>query len=148
MDYEKIINELLERVSKLEEQVNGNKINITSNEKDKTKYLFNGSIYSKSRLVLAVIQKYVKDNRDIDMNKLSNIFDYTLIGKSNFGVVKPVNDAKKINGYPKRYYTKDDEVIHTFDGNMYVCTQWTIDTIKRFIARAIDLGFEIKSLDK
>ena len=147
MDYEKIINELLERVSKLEEQINGNKVKVNSNEKDKTKYLFNGSIYTKSRLVLAVIQKYVEDNPNIDMDKLYNIFDYTLIGKSSFGVVKPVNDAKKINGYQKRYYTKEDEIIHTFDGDMYVCTQWTIDTIKRFIARVRDLGFEIKSLD-
>lgn len=148
MDYEKIINELLERVSKLEEQVNGKKVNNDSNEKDKTKYLFNGSIYSKSRLVLVLIKKYVEDNPNIDMKGLSNIFDYTLIGKSNFGVVKPVNDAKMLKDYQKRFYTKEEEIIHLIDGDMYVCTQWTIDTIKRFIARAIDLGFEIKSLDK
>lgn len=118
-------------------------------KKDKTKYLFNGKMYPKNRLVLAVVKKYMSEHPNTTMNQLKNIFSYEIIGNFSYGVVKPVEEAKKwINNYELRYFTEPDEIIHTADGEMYCCTQWTIDSIKRFIERTEQLGFEIEPIER
>ena len=75
MNYDRVILELLDRVSALEEIVAELKTNTTAkdnvlldkvddsasvfNGRDTTKYIFDGKRYGKNRLVLAVVQKYV-----------------------------------------------------------------------------------------
>ena len=76
MNYDRIILELLDRVSALEDEVKKlkeertsaaqeitpeeNEPVVSSSGRDTTKYMLDGKRYAKNRLVLAVVQKYME----------------------------------------------------------------------------------------
>jgi len=75
MNYDRLILELMERVSVLEDEVGELKKKVTEQEpedetysngstdsagRDTTKYILDGRKYGKNRLVLAVVKKYMK----------------------------------------------------------------------------------------
>ena len=83
MNYDRVILELLDRVSALEEKIEQIQAFIktdgvlpnekilwdktvenpaVANSRDTTKYIFEGKRYGKNRMVLAVVQKYVQMN--------------------------------------------------------------------------------------
>lgn len=159
MNNERIILEMLDRIKILEEEIEKLKNNLISNSKavnykngsemykqsigtkDSTKYIFNGVRYGKNRLVLNIVKEYFKRNPDLTVLELENIFDYSLQGNRNYGVLKRKEDALKIRDYRKRFFA--DEEIKVKDGTILVCTQWGIDNINNFIARAEQLNFSI-----
>lgn len=163
MNNERIILEMLDRIKVLEEEVkylitnsnssdylknprvNTSNIRRTSGIKDSTKYIFNGARYCKSRLVLAVVKEYVKQNPNITSYELERIFDYTLQGNKNHGVIKRKEDAIKNWDYEKRFFV--DEEIKLKDGIILVSTQWGIPNINNFISRAEQLNFNIKKIN-
>jgi hypothetical protein len=111
---------------------------------DKTKYRFNGSIYGKSRLVHAIVKKYISSNSEITISELDNIFPKELQG--NFGVFTTLDKA--INIYSrykyKRHFINDDEVINVNGIDIAICSQWGIDNIKNIIKVARDkLNYKI-----
>ena len=112
--------------------------------RDKTKYLFEGNVYLKNRLVLAVVQAYVRDNPDITSLDLKAAFDKSLQG--SIGVVENKEVAMRRNEYYVRFFTKPDEVIHVVDCEMYVCSQWGILNIPNFLKRASQLGYIIEEI--
>ena len=164
MNYDRIILELLERVSVLEEKVGNlkkseNEERIASNVtfentdlsnqykhnggKDNTKFILDGKRYGKNRLVLAVVKKYITMHPDTTAQELLNVFDKSLQG--TFGVVQIFNDVKNnYSDYKKRFFTADDDIVKTKTQPCAVCTQWGITNIKNILARAEELGIKIK----
>lgn len=167
MDYSNIILEMLDRIKKLELEVENLKKTQSSNDgvaeknvaeqqskveyysfaggkRDTTRYLYEGYIYSKNRLVLAIVKAYVAKNNSITRQQLKQVFDKSLQG--SIGVVENVEIAKLRPDYQVRFFAKPDEIVRVSDGEMFVCTQWGIGNILNFIKRAEQLGFEIEPI--
>lgn len=154
MDIEQEINNLKNRIKVLEQLLNVNvatnkefnkdcKVDHNSN-RDKTKYIFNGKVLPKNRLVLNIIKEYTKHNNPTLMD-LQKVFDKTLQGSRM--VVESLEKVKKISDYQKRYFCNDDDILTLKDGkNVCVCTQWGIFNIKKFILVARNLGFVIDEI--
>lgn len=155
MNYDRIILELIDRVSKLEEEVEilkkspatETENDDTQNEafssgRDTTKYFLDGKKYGKNRLVLAIVKKYVELNPDVEETDLLNTFDKSLQG--SLGVVRDLNEARlNCKDYKVRYFTQPDEQIKTATRTMVVCSQWGVGNIGNIIARAKQLGIEV-----
>ena len=155
MNYDRIIIELLDRVSRLEERISEleKTINVNNNTvgllvkddalktRDKTKYLFEGRICLKNRLVYEVVKKFILDNPNISFNELNDVFYDKLQG--SFGVVRiksTIDEQKKI-----RYFYKDEDTLKLADETLVVVSnQWGKENIKPFIVLAKSLGYEIK----
>ena len=165
MDYQEIILDLMNRVIKLEKEVEilksskeiksdaivinqSERINAVVNKsesgRDKTRYMFKGNVYLKNKLVLAVVTDYVKEHPNITINELKEVFNKSLQG--SIGVVESEMIARLRKDYEVRFFAKDYEILHLIDGNAYVCTQWGILNIPNFIARARQLGYEIEEI--
>ena len=112
--------------------------------RDSTKYILDGVLYKKNRLVLAVVQKYVQDRRgNITCDDLKAVFPKYLQG--SLGVVERKEIAcQRGVDYERRYFTESQEVIKLLDGEMYVCSQWGICNLPQFLNRAEQLGFDIR----
>jgi hypothetical protein len=111
---------------KVREQSNEQRsIQIATKKTDYTRYLFDGNIYNKRRLVLAVISKYAKDNPSFTSDEIEKSFSFQL-------AVSLKREVK----FDKLYFMKPDEMITTVDGEeLVVYNQWTIDSITKFIDR-------------
>lgn len=163
MEYQELILDMLNRIVKLEKEVENLKKekhayvkdlecsvtqNITieerSQQRDKTRYMYNGNVYLKNKLVLAIVKDYVLKNQAIKCNELKMIFDKSLQG--SIGVVEYENVAKSRKDYQVRFFAKEDEILRLVDGNMLVCSQWGILNIPNFIKRAEQLGYEIQQI--
>ena len=112
MEYNELILDMLNRIVKLEKEVELLKNEKTSSEvipketfveerpvqRDKTRYMFNGNVYLKNKLVLAVVKEYISNNQKITCNELKTIFDKSLQG--SIGVVEHENIAatKRLSG--------------------------------------------------
>lgn len=172
MDNASIILEMLSRIQKLEKQVEELKLifknqqenhavdttnhsvpamlltaNSISNgkpkQRDTTKYLFNGAVYAKNRLVLAVVKDYTEKNQ-VSFKELSEVFHPSLQG--SIGVVEKVETAKKRQDYQARFFTAESETLILTDVNAYVCNQWGILNIPRFLSRVKELGYYIQEI--
>ena len=111
--------------------------------RDKTKYMFEGKVLPKNRLVLAVIKKYVAEN-DVTFEELCGVFDRSLQG--SLGVVELLQNAQKVADGPKRYFMKNEDVLILNGQKVVVCTQWGIFNIVKFIKRAEALNYIIDSI--
>ena len=161
MEYNELILDMLNRIVKLEKEVEILKskentseivvpVNIDTEDKpqqrDKTRYMFNGNIYLKNRLVWAVIKEFIVQNPNITCGELKAAFNKSLQG--SIGVVEYETIAKKRGDYRIRFFDKEDEILLLSDGNMLVCSQWGISNLPNFIKRAEHLGFEIEPVEK
>ena len=165
MDYQEIILDLMNRVIKLEKEVEilksakeiksdtivinqSERINAVVNKsetgRDKTRYMFKGNVYLKNKLVLAIVTDYVNKHPNITINELKEVLNKSLQG--SIGVVESEMNARLRKDYEVRFFAKDYEILHLIDGNAYVCTQWGILNIPNFIARARQLGYEIEEI--
>ena len=158
MEYNELILDMLNRIVKLEKEVELLKKEKISSEvisketfieerpvqRDKTRYMFNGNVYLKNKLVLAVLKDYVSKNQNITCNELKTDFDKSLQG--SIGVVEYEYIAKQRKDYQVRFFAKEEEILRLVDGNMIVCSQWGILNISNFIKRAEQLGYEIEQI--
>lgn len=112
---------------------------------DYSQYCFEGKIYGKGRLVLAVVKAYVRDNPYITYTELENVFYKKLQG--SHGVISIPNSARnRVQDPEKRYYT--DDPIYLKDMPIWVCSQWGIGNINNFIDKAKFLGYKIDLIGK
>ncbi len=163
MNYDRIILELIDRVSTLEDEVEFLKTKIsedydqqksngdateTSTEtggRDTTKYMFDGKKYGKNRLVLAIVKKYMEQFPSTSADELIGIFDKSLQG--SLGVIRKLNEVKKnCSDYKTRFFVLPNEVIHTSTDDCAVCTQWGIGNIGNMITLAKQLGFQVTTI--
>ena len=158
MEYNELILDMLNRIVKLEKEVELLKKEKTTSEvlpeetfieerptqRDKTRYMFNGNVYLKNKLVLAVVKDYVSKNQTLTCNELKTVFDKSLQG--SIGVVEYESIAKQRKDYQVRFFEKEDEILRLLDGNMLVCSQWGILNISNFIKRAEQLGYGVEQI--
>lgn len=158
MEYNELILDMLNRIVKLEKEVELLKKEKTSSEmlsnetlvegrpvqRDKTRYMFNGNVYLKNKLVLAVVRDYISKNQALTCNELKTIFDKSLQG--SIGVVEYEHIAKQRKDYQVRFFAKEDEILQLIDGNMLLCSQWGVLNISNFIKRAEQLGYKIEQI--
>lgn len=146
MDYELEILSLKKRIEELEKLIlktpTQPSTENTSN-RDKTKYMFEGKVFPKNRLVLAIIKKYVLQNNP-SYNQLCEVFDKSLQG--SLGVVELYDNAIKTSDAKKRYFLNDADVLTLNNIKVVVCTQWGIFNIVKFVKRAQSLGFNIETI--
>lgn len=141
---------LLEEIAKM---TNNYVINECNQIKDFSMYEFNGAVYNKRDLVLAVVKKYVRDNCIDDFNKLKSIFPNELrnassTGKGVVSLESEVNDKDKGIGENshKRFFVEDPIVLKNGDV-VLVCTEWGRDNIDKFIKHVEEkLNYTIKKL--
>ena len=100
-------------------------------------------VYSKNRLVLAIVKDYTQNNR-VSFKELSEAFHPSLQG--SIGVVEKVETAPKRQDYQVRFFTAEDDILCLTDSNAYVCNQWGILNIPRFLSRAKELGYHIQEI--
>jgi hypothetical protein len=164
MNYDRVILELLDRISVLEEKVDslqvgavseqkrpdkssnsasGNSVPMKPKGKDTSRYSFQGNTYGKGRLVLAVVQAYFNENPSISATELVLTFNRAIQG--SLGVVRELSDLKRTcPDYQRRFFAYEDEIIHTPTGDCAVCSQWGKPNINGFIDRASELGYTIE----
>lgn len=110
-------------------------------DRDYTKYRFEGKLYNKRKLVLAVIQHWIKKNQPKTFEDLINDIPHQLRQKKgnlfrDYEIIK----EKKLED---RYFTADEELIN-LDSKVYaISNQWGIDNIVKFIQHFKEKGIEI-----
>lgn len=155
MNYDRVIVELLDRIARLEEKVDTLEKSMAGKDvsaaapiveedgpktRDKTKYVIDGRTCLKNRLVLEVVNKYVREHSGIAFEELQKVFFDKLQG--SFGVVRKRNDVEEQKQI--RYFCKKNDVITLDDGTeVVVSNQWGKDNIKSFIVFAKSLGYKI-----
>jgi len=147
MNYEVEILNLKKRIEELERIVLNKPAAVVndpqSSGRDKTKYMFEGKVYAKNRLVLAIIKKYIEQN-NTNYENLAKVFDKSLQG--SLGVIELYDNAVKVSDAKKRYFLKDEDIITLQGVKIVVCTQWGIFNIVKFIKQAQSLGFNIETI--
>ena len=118
-------------------------------QRDTTKFSFEGKIYSKTPLALAVVTRYINDHNGVTLSELHDIFELSCFVKrgKRKNYIDLLDDAMEIvqrTGH-KRHYI--DSPITLADGTQIaVSNQWTIDWIQEFIVLARKLGYIIKAV--
>jgi len=112
---------------------------------DHSKYIFNGQLYKKGKLVHAVIEDYVRKNPKKIYSNLKKDFLDGIQGKHGvFTTQKNALDIfEKEKRKYKRYYFKPTELIYLKDEVIATCNQWNFHNILIFIENANRLGLEI-----
>jgi hypothetical protein len=112
--------------------------------RDLTKYEFQGEIYSKAKLVHAVVKQYVMDNPLTTFDELEMLFPPELQAYS-FPVFMEWDEAYErfSDKTPKRFYLDEKMRIELVEGGIAVCTQWGVENIHNFINKAKSLNYEI-----
>lgn len=90
--------------------------------RDTSKLKFNGELYGKGRLVLAVVKKYMLDNPKTTFTKLKEVFADEL--QPRYGMIQEVSKAKKISADRDRYFLKPEDLIKVGDKKVAVCNQF------------------------
>lgn len=118
---------------------------VSSNNRDFTKYSFNGNIYAKNRLVLAVIKDFVRKNPKLNFEDLANDFPKQLQG--THGVFARIDKANEVNNKSgDRYFTKSEDLVELQDDTIAVCTQWGSGNLHRFLEQCNQKGIEINAI--
>lgn len=113
---------------------------LKSDGRDTSKLKFNGELYGKGRLVLAVVKKYVEDNPRTTITKLKEIFPDEL--NKRYGCIQTVEKARKISVDRERFFLKAEDLIKVGDKKIAVCNQFGSHNLPLKHFRA--LGFTIK----
>ncbi|STY99958.1 Uncharacterised protein [Moraxella lacunata] len=111
------------------------------NNKDFSKYQFNGGIFGKGRLVLAVVSDYCKNNPNIDIVHLQDTFPKELQSRLETAIL--YSDLENNSKFAERYF-KDDVITLNNASKIIVCNQWGVGNIDRFIDCATKLGYKIE----
>lgn len=119
-------------------------VKATERTRDKTRYMFNEKILLKNRLVYEVVRDYVGKNPKMTVADLKRIFPKELQG--SLGVVEYACIADKRTDCRVRFFADEGEELRLADGNAYVCSQWGIVNIPKFIERAALLGYKIEQI--
>lgn len=113
--------------------------NTNCSSRDYTKYLFNGKLYGKGKLVHAVMAEYVRLHPDSYANLEWKVAEANVCNPS---LICPISSMAKKNHI--RYYTKEQYLLTSSDNIKFaVCHEWGKMNIGPFIAWARKQGFEI-----
>lgn len=101
------------------------------NRKDRSKYIFEGKMYSKPKFVWAIVSAYVRDNKPT-LKELKQAFPDRL--HSMYGVAQEVKEAVDLQKNFKRFYLKDEELLNLKGGvKAAVCSDWGTNNMVGFL---------------
>ena len=160
VEFEKIIYDLVAKVSVLETKVSllqdriaeleGNNskpdtvTEVKTDGRDKTRYSLDGVTYLKNRFVWAVVNKYIQEHQNITYDELIAVFGDK--NQGSFGVVRRV-DSEIVEKNPIRYFCKkDDDLLAIADGKVAVCNQWSKSTVINIFNIAVQLGYSVEKI--
>lgn len=113
---------------------------ITNTVKDYSKYLFMGTEYKKSRLVLAIVKQYISDNTSASYNDIHNIFSSIKLGSKP--LIRLKNDVSSTEIKNRRVFV--DDMITLSDGTeIFVNSQVQEKDMAQIIQIATSLGYTI-----
>ncbi len=113
-------------------------------QRDLTKYRFNGHVFNKRRLVLAVVKEWIRTNRPNSISDLVVAFPQELRRGNLFVKVSNAEAIYERQGR-RRHFLAEDEIIIFPDSTQYaISNQWSKELINKFNLRAEQLGFEIE----
>ncbi|MCL1058686.1 AAA family ATPase [Shewanella gelidimarina] len=113
--------------------------------RDNTKYQFNGQIYGKGQLVLAVMTKYIEE-RSPTFKELVDVFGKPEVGTTECVISLATFEEKLAvsDDVLRRYFKNDSQKLRTKDGvEVLVNSQWGIGNIRNFVSYSKKLGFEV-----
>ena len=120
------------------------------NQRDTTKYRFNGEIQGKGRTVLAVVTRYAKEHPQITFDELRATFPDLLQASSATQFSKlhavVVRRDSLIESEHKRFHIAEDDLVRLSDGVATVSREWNVDNIRTFLARALELGYQVETV--
>lgn len=112
--------------------------------KDYTRYLFQGNSFNKRKLVLAVIQRWVSENKPSNLSELLQAFPQDIRRGGLFVLEQEAKEIYKRQGI-YRHFLGDDEVLEFFDSTQYaISNQWGKGNIEKFVNQSKKLGYEIE----
>jgi hypothetical protein len=112
--------------------------------KDYSRYAFQGNIYNKRNLVLAVIQHWIAKNTPNTLDALLIAFPQDITSGGLFAPVSVAEEIYSRNGI-YRHFLGPNQIIDFPDSSQYaISNQWGSGNIEKFIIRAKqqDLGIE------
>lgn len=110
----------------------------TVQKRDYTEYAFKGKQYGKGRLVLAVVQDYLKKHPKLTVRDIKTLFN------SQLDIVESRHKADS-----KKFFVNEDDSLHAIGGNIVVTNQWTARNILPFISFAknkLKLQIQVKNV--
>ncbi len=112
---------------------------------DASKYKFDGQVFGKGRLVLAIVKRYVEAHPATTFAELQQAFPKHCQGA--LGVVATVEQANEIYAKTtrKRHFLDPEDVIQLQDSRVAISSQWGIGNIGLFIKQAEELDFTIET---
>ena len=112
--------------------------------KDYTRYNFNGTVFNKRKLVLAVIKDWIAKHSPNSFSELLTAFPQEARRGGMFVTSSEANEIYKRQGIP-RHFLADDELIKFPDSSQYaISNQWGKGNIETFIEQAKSLGYDIE----
>ncbi len=114
---------------------------VVKSSRDNSKLNFNGQEYGKGPLVRAVVAQHITDNPTVTYDELKDVFRNELLKR--FGIFQDEPSLKEIAPKGSRYFTKPEHAIKLADRDVFVCSQFTLDNIQPFLAKARELGYVI-----
>jgi len=111
-------------------------------KRDVSKYLFNGHEYGKGRLVLAVVQEFVRRRDKTSHKDLLSSWPKHLQG--SLGVFAKIDEPELDID---RYFFRDTEQVTLTDCTVAICNQWEKKNIRDFRDAAKDSDFKIVKID-
>lgn len=112
---------------------------LTSNDRDYSKYFFKGQTFGKNRLVLEVLKDYVENNPSTTYSQLKTIFPDSLQGRETF-----TTEIEAKQKRDRRNFIKPNEVIPLIYTTIAVSTQWSLGNITRFIDHCKQMNINIQ----
>jgi hypothetical protein len=114
--------------------------------KDYTQYSFQGNAYNKRKLVLAVVHKWISDNKPGTLPDLLKAFPQEIISGGLFVPVEKAKEKYDRHGI-YRHFLGDEEIVKFPDSTQYaISNQWAKREIERFLSRAKEIGYEIEEI--
>ncbi len=111
--------------------------------KDYTRYLFKGNSFNKRKIVLAIVQDWVAENKPNNLSELLQAFPQEIRSGSLF---VPEQEAKEIYSRQGiyRHFLGEGEPLKFPDETQYaISNQWGKGNIEKFINLSKKLGYEI-----
>lgn len=108
--------------------------------KDYTQYMYNGEVYNKRKLVLAVIQDWFHENKPQRVSELLSVFPQLAIS---------LHEAQEIvekQGVPRHFLNQEEVLDFPVDGCYAISNQWGKGNIRFFLECARNTGFDIEEV--
>ena len=109
--------------------------------RDLTRYIFHEKEFGKSRLALAIITFYCKENNP-SHKMLDEVFPLSLVAP--YGTWNPLKSAVEKSKERPRFFTNKNEIISTKQGPIAISNQFTTERIEKIISISKTLGYKIK----